>query len=88
VPRKHVTKILCHPQDGGPYCVYNPKTMAYAMYFTDEEITPDPRSLQIVTHRGLLERDDLQWVPVVSIVGNPDEKVQIYGEYNDMGDTV
>jgi hypothetical protein len=87
VPR-NVTKILCHPQDGGPFCVYNSKVNAYACIFTDEANPPEPRSLKIRGSRGLIDRDDLQWKPVVSVVGNPDEKVQIYGEYNDAGQTV
>lgn len=86
----NVTKILCHPGgERSPLCVYNGTINAYACYFSDDENPPEPSTLEILNRRGLVENlAAFEWVPVVSVVGNPDETVSVYGEYNDDGKVI
>ena len=82
-----VTKILCHPHGGGPFCAYDESIRAFANYFSTEDVPPEPGSLGI-EHQGVTDVAVLVWRPVVVVIGNPDEDVDISGEYDEYGQPI
>jgi hypothetical protein len=79
-----VPKVLCHSDGAAIFCNWHPDKAVYAVYLSDQDTPPAPKSLNITTDtQGVTNLETLVWKPVIQTVqtGEPGE-VEVIGPYD------